>query len=105
MSQRFVKTQREMEGRFEDVWALLDEEDDLVTWPEGTDLAVVGRPATRQDGPVRASGAARYTVDVALPGMLHARILRAPTARCRVTRLALDEARALPGVRAVLGPD
>jgi len=105
MSQRFVKTQREMEGRFEDVWALVDEEDDLVTWPEGTDLAVVGRPATRQDGPVRASGAARYTVDVALPGMLHARILRAPTARCRVTRLALDEARALPGVRAVLGPD
>ena len=68
MTQRFVKTQREMEGRFEDVWALVDEEDDLETWPADADLDVVGKPATRQDGPVRASGAARYTVDVALAG-------------------------------------
>lgn len=105
MSQRFVKTQREMEGRFEEVWALVDEDDDLETWPEGTELELIGKPATRQDGPLRASGAARYTVDVALPGMLHARVLRAPTARCRVTRLSLDDARAVPGVRAVLGPD
>ena len=105
MTQRFVKTQREMEGRFEDVWALVDEEDELETWPEGADLTIVGKPATRQDGPLRASGAARYTVDVALPGMLHARVLRAPTARCRVTALDLDAARATPGVRAVLGPE
>ena len=105
MTQRFVKTQREMEGRFEDVWALVDEEDDLETWPEDADLAIVGKPAPRQDGPLRASGAARYTVDVALPGMLHARVLRAPTARCRVTALDLDAARATTGVRAVLGPD
>ena len=105
MTQRFVKTQREMEGRFEDVWALVDEEDDLETWPEDADLAIVGKPAPRQDGPHRASGAARYTVDVALPGMLHARVLRAPTARCRVTALDLDAARATTGVRAVLGPD
>ena len=105
MTQKFVKTQREMEGRFEDVWALVDEEDDLVTWPDDADLSIVGKPATRQDGPVRASGAARYTVDVALPGMLHARVLRAPTARSRVTGLDLDAARATPGVRAVLGPE
>ena len=104
MSQRLVKTQREMEGRFEDVWALVDDEDELETWPEGTELAVVGRPATRQDGPVRASGVARYTVDVALPGMLVARVLRAPTARCRA-RLDLEAARSVTGVRAVLGPE
>jgi xanthine dehydrogenase YagR molybdenum-binding subunit len=105
MRPRFVRTQREMEGRFEDVWALVDEEDDLVTWPEDADLAIVGKPAPRQDGPLRASGAARYTVDVTLPGMLHARVLRAPTARSRVTGLDLDAARATPGVRAVLGPE
>ena len=105
MSHRFVKTQREMEGRFEDVWALVDEEDDLETWPEGTELTVVGQPATRHDGPQRASGAARYTVDVALPGMLEARVLRAPTARCRVTGLDLEAARAVPGVRGMVGPD
>ncbi len=105
MSTRFVKTQREMEGRFEDVWALVDEEDDLETWPETAALELVGKAATRQDGPVRASGAARFTVDVALPGMLHARVLRAPVARCRVTGLDLEAARAVPGVRAALGPD
>ncbi len=102
---RFVKTQREMEGRFEDVWVLVDEEDELEIWPEDAGLEVVGRPATRHDGPLRAGGAARYTVDVQLPGMLHARVLRAPVARCRVTSLDLVAARATPGVRAVLGPE
>ena len=105
MSPRFVRSQREMEGRFEDVWVLVDEDDDLETWPEQAELAVVGRPAARHDAPLRADGAARYTVDVALPGMLHARVLRAPVARCRVTAIDLDAARRTPGVRAVLGPD
>jgi xanthine dehydrogenase YagR molybdenum-binding subunit len=105
VSTRFVKTQREMEGRFEDVWVLVDEDDDLETWPEDADLQIVGRPATRHDGPLRASGGARYTVDVALPGMLHARVLRAPVARCRVTAIDVDAALRTPGVRAVLGPD
>ena len=105
MRPRLVKTQRAMEGRFEDVWVLVDDDDDLETWPEDTELQLVGKPATRQDGPVRASGTAQYTVDVALPGMLQARVLRAPVARCRVTSLDLDAARATPGVRAVLGPD
>jgi CO/xanthine dehydrogenase Mo-binding subunit len=102
---RFVKTQREMEGRFEDVWVLVDEDDELEIWSEDAELEVVGRPATRHDGPLRAGGTARYTVDVQLPGMLHARVLRAPVARCRVTSLDLVAARATPGVRAVLGPE
>ena len=105
MKPRLVKSQREMEGRFEDVWVLVDEEDDLETWPDDAELAVVGRPATRHDAPLRAGGGARYTVDVALPGMLHARVLRAPVARCRVTALDLEAARRTPGVRTVLGPD
>ena len=105
MRPRFVRTQREMEGRFEDVWALVDEDDDLETWPEDAELVVLGKPATREDGQLRTSGAARYTVDVALPGMLHARVARAPVARCIVTRLDVEAARAVPGVRAVLGPD
>jgi xanthine dehydrogenase YagR molybdenum-binding subunit len=94
-----------MEGRFEDVWALVDEDDDVEPWPEDAPLSVVGRPATRRDGPLRTSGAAQYTVDVALPGMLEARIVRAPVARCRVVRLDLDAARVVPGVRAAIGPD
>ena len=41
MTKRFVKTQREMEGRFEDVWALVDEEDDLEIWPDDAQVGVV----------------------------------------------------------------
>ena len=102
---RLVKTQREMEGRFEDVWVLVDEDDDVETWAADADLGIVGRPATRQDGPARAAGRVRFTVDVVLPGMLHAAVLRSPVGHGRVTSLDLDSARATPGVRAVLGPE
>ena len=105
MKPRLVKSQREMEGRFEDVWVLVDEDDEVEAWPEDAELDVVGKPAVRQDGLLRTGGTARYTVDVALPGMLHALVLRAPFARCRVKQLDIDAARATRGVRAVLGPD
>ena len=102
---RLVKTETEMEGRYQEVWVLVDEEDDLETWAAGADLAVVGRPATRPDGAARAGGRVRYTVDVRLTGMLHAAVLRSPVARGRVRGLDLDAARAVPGVRAVIGPE
>jgi xanthine dehydrogenase YagR molybdenum-binding subunit len=102
---RFVRSQREMEGRFEDVWTLVDEEDDLDIWPADAALELVGQPSPRHDGLARAAGRVRYTVDVRLPGMLHAAVLRSPVAHCRVTGLDLDAARSLPGVRAVIGPD
>jgi xanthine dehydrogenase YagR molybdenum-binding subunit len=102
---RFVRSEVEMEGRFEEVWTLVDEDDDLEPWPDDPELALVGRPAPREDGLVRATGQARYTVDVVLPGMLHAAVLRSPRAHGRVVGLDLDAARKLPGVRAVMGPD
>ena len=94
-----------MEGRVTEVWTLVDEEGDLEQWPPNGGLALVGRPAPRQDGALRAAGRASYTVDIRLPGMLHAAVLRSAVAHARVTGLDLDAARALDGVRAVLGPD
>ena len=86
MRPRFVRTQREMEGRFEDVWALVDEDDDLETWPEEAELQVVGRPATAPGRPAPRRAAPRATPSTSrLPGMLEARVVRAPVARCRVT--------------------
>src|SRR5512132_136576 len=102
---RLVRSRREMEGRIEDVWALVDEEDDLETWPADADLAVVGGAAPRLDGPARVAGRVEYTVDVHLPGMLHAAVLRSPFAHARVTALDVEAALAAPGVRAVLTPD
>lgn len=99
---RLIRTQKEVEGRFEDVW-LAVEEDPLTQWPAGP-RDVVGRPAVRKTGPERARGEARYTADLRLPGMLHAALLRSPHAHARVRRIDLAPALALPGVRAALGP-
>ncbi len=35
-------------------------------------------PVVALDGPDKVSGAARYTFDVGVPGMLHAKVLRSP---------------------------
>ena len=42
---RLIRTEKEVEGRYEDVW-LVVEEDALAQWPPGPQ-EIVGRPATR----------------------------------------------------------
>ena len=96
---RLIRTEKEVEGRYEEVWTVV-EEDALDQWPAGP-LDVVGRPAVRQDGLQRARGEARYTADVALPGMLHCAVLRSPHGE-RPRSLDLGPALELPGVHAAL---
>jgi xanthine dehydrogenase YagR molybdenum-binding subunit len=105
MTARFVRTQKEMEGRYEDVWVLVDETDDTENWAPDAELSLVGQPAPRFDGHARAAGRVRYTVDVRLSGMLHAAVLRSPVAHGRVRSLDLEAALAVAGVRAVIGPE
>jgi CO/xanthine dehydrogenase Mo-binding subunit len=99
---RLIRTEKEVEGRYEEVW-LVVEEDALEQWPAGP-REVVGRPAARKTGPLRARGEARYTADIRLPGMLHAAVLRSPHAHARVKKISFDEALSAPGVRAAIGP-
>ena len=100
---RLIRTEKEVEGRYEDVWIVVDE-DALEQWPEGP-LTTVGREIPRVDGVQRARGEAPYTADLKLPGMLHTAVLRSPYARARVLSVDLDAARVAPGVRAVIGPN
>jgi CO/xanthine dehydrogenase Mo-binding subunit len=99
---RLIRSEKEVEGRYEEVWTLV-EEDALDQWPAGPG-DVVGRDAPRLDGYEKARGEARYTGDVRLPGMLHVALLRSPFARARVARIDLAAAAAAPGVHAVVGP-
>ena len=99
---RLIRTEKEVEGRYEEVW-LVVEEDTLEQWPAGP-REVVGKPATRVTGPLRARGEARYTADLRLPGMLHAAVLRSPHAHARVKSISFESALAAPGVRAAIGP-
>jgi CO/xanthine dehydrogenase Mo-binding subunit len=99
---RLIKTEKEVEGRYEDVW-LVVEEDPLEQWPAGP-RTIVGRQTERTDAPQRIRGGARYTADLQFPGMLHAAVLRSPYAHARVKRIDFARACAAPGVRAAIGP-
>jgi CO/xanthine dehydrogenase Mo-binding subunit len=99
---RLIRTEKEVEGRYEEVWIVV-EEDALEQWPEGP-LEIVGRDIPRIDGAGRARGQAPYTADLQLPGMLHTAVLRSPHARARVTSVDLAPARSAPSVREVIGP-
>ncbi|MEA2659317.1 MAG: hypothetical protein QOF64_1913 [Candidatus Binatota bacterium] len=63
---------------------------------------VVGKPLPRLDGPDSVNGRAIYTVDVALPEMLHVKLFRSSVPHAKIRRLDVSRARALNGVAAVL---
>jgi len=64
-------------------------------------LAVVGKPTPRLDGRLKVTGAARYSADVRLPGMLFARIVVSPVPHARVRSVDTTAAEKVTGVRAV----
>jgi xanthine dehydrogenase YagR molybdenum-binding subunit len=65
-------------------------------------VTAVGTPVTRLDGPAKVTGAARYSAEVALPGMTYLAVVGATIARGRVVAIETDAARAAAGVLAVL---
>ena len=67
-----------------------------------TSLQTVGHPTSRIDAEKRVTGAATYTGDLRLPGMLYARVLRSPHPHARIRHIDLARAQALPGVKAIL---
>ena len=86
---RLIRTEKEVEGRYEEVWIVVDE-DALDRWPAGP-LTTVGQRVPRVDGLARARGQALFTADLQLPGMLHTAVLRSPYARARV--ISIDPGR------------
>ena len=73
-----------------------------VTAPE---LRVVGTSPIRHDGVDKVTGHAVFGVDVRVPGMLHARVLRSPHAHALITRIDTSRAKALTGVLATMTAD
>lgn len=65
----------------------------------------IGKPLTRTDSPGKVTGKTPYAGDYVLPGMLHAKVLRADIASARLVKLDVSRARALPGVVCVLTAD
>ena len=65
-------------------------------------LSTIGRPMRKVDGLAKATGRARYTDDIRLPGMLHGKILRSPHPHARIVSIDTSRAEALEGVHAVV---
>src|SRR2546430_2595665 len=67
-----------------------------------TPLRLVGRPLPRHDARDKVTAATAYAADWALPGMLHAAVLRSPYPSARIVKLETARAAAMPGVAVVL---
>ena len=71
-------------------------------WGPNDKHTLLNKRITRVDGSLKAAGAAVYTYDQRLPGMLYARVLRCPHGHARVTKLDTDAASKIPGVKAII---
>ncbi len=66
------------------------------------ELSVVGKRLPRPDVAAKATGEARYIVDIKLPGMLTGKVLRSPYPHARIVKVDKSKAEKLPGVEAVI---
>jgi isoquinoline 1-oxidoreductase beta subunit len=66
------------------------------------DFRLIGTRTRRLDTPAKVDGAALFGIDVKVPGMLVASILRSPVFGGKVKRVNAEPARAVPGVRHVV---
>jgi isoquinoline 1-oxidoreductase subunit beta len=64
-------------------------------------FTLVGKPTRRLDTPSKANGTAQFGLDVYIPGMLTAVVLRAPVFGGKVAKVDSAEALKIPGVKAV----
>jgi xanthine dehydrogenase YagR molybdenum-binding subunit len=74
---------------------------DAPALPPNDKLSVLGKPTPRLDGRMKVTGAARYTADINLPGMLFARMLTATIPHGTIKSIDTSAAEGAPGVRAV----
>jgi nicotinate dehydrogenase subunit B len=69
------------------------------------DFTLVGKPTLRRDSVEKVSGRAKFTGDIKLPGMLHARILRPPAHGAKLISADTAGAREIEGAQVVQDGD
>src|SRR4051812_13873706 len=87
-------------GQLEQVGKKLPDEEPPA-WPVNEKLNVVGKPTPRIDGRLKVTGAAKYTADIKLPGMLYARMISSPHPHAVIKSINTSAAEKAPGVKAV----
>src|SRR5205809_3222110 len=72
-----------------------------VDWPAPEKRSLIGKRIDRIDGPLKATGAAKYSYDINRPGMLWAKVVTSPHAHAEVSGIDTSAAEAVPGVKGV----
>ncbi len=67
-----------------------------------SDYSVIGKRLPSLESVPKGKGETKFTDDLTLPAMLHARTLRSPFPHARIVKIDTSRARALPGVEAVI---
>ncbi|MEW5807302.1 MAG: molybdopterin cofactor-binding domain-containing protein [Acidobacteriota bacterium] len=71
-------------------------------WKSTIEFSIVGKGIPRKDAPDKATGAAKFTGDIQLPGMLYGKILTSPLPHARIKSINTENAKSLSGVKAVI---
>ena len=72
----------------------------MPSWPEKR--VHIGSHAKRIDAPAKVTGAAKYSSDVQPEGWLYGMILRSKWPKARITKINLDKASSIPGIKAAI---
>ncbi|HEY5912296.1 MAG TPA: xanthine dehydrogenase family protein molybdopterin-binding subunit [Verrucomicrobiae bacterium] len=72
----------------------------MPSWPEKR--TVIGSHTKRLDGAVKVTGEAKYASDVQPKGWLYGMILRSKWPKAKISKIDLDKARAMPGIKAAI---
>ncbi len=67
-----------------------------------TTTRAIGQSVVRGEGPDKVTGKSVYAADVTLPGMLWGKALRSPFPHARIVSIDTEQAKAVPGVHAVI---
>jgi nicotinate dehydrogenase subunit B len=70
-----------------------------------TGFKYVGKPYKKRDSLEKVTGVAKFSGDIQLPGMLHARILRPPSHGAKLTSANTSEAEKMKGIKVVRDGD
>ncbi|MCF6277760.1 MAG: molybdopterin-dependent oxidoreductase [Anaerolineales bacterium] len=74
----------------------------VILTEKDAEYQIVGKPQCKVDAVKLAQGKSAFVADIELRGMLHAKVLKSPLAHARIKSIDASQARALPGVAAVL---
>ena len=58
-----------------------------------SEYEIIGKPLPRIDGLEKVTGQAKFTVDMAMPGMLHGKFLRSPHPHARILSINTEKAK------------